>query len=172
MKKTISYPRLILTAFILFLIQISSTSLYAQVDWIYSNQEVKDYLIENDPAINASNVSEEMLEIMKSNYTSAMADLQFVILRDSQLDILSVFSPTEPPDYGAAGEIVKDIGLPVINELASWAGYFNPFSSGVISTASTFCEIINYASWLQFNQDLIFVNKQIQYYLSLQSRIQ
>ena len=90
MKKTISYQRFILTAFILFLIQISPTSLYAQVDWIYSNQEVKDYLIENDPAINAGNVSEEMLEIMKSNYAGAMADLQFVILRDSQLDMVRV----------------------------------------------------------------------------------
>ena len=164
MKNSISYPKLILTAFILFFIGISSVPLHAEINWIYSNQEVKDYLIENDPAINASNVSEEMLEIIKHNHTGAMADLQFVILRDSQLDILSVFSSTEPPDYGTAGKIVKDIGLPVINELASWAGYFNPFFSGVISAVTTFGDIANYASWLYFNQDLIFVNKQIQYY--------
>ena len=164
MKKKISYQKLILTAFILFLIEISPDVLHASVDWIYTNQEVRDYLIENDPAINAGNVSDEMLEILKSSYPGAMADLQFVMIRDSQLDILSVFSPTEPPDYGAAGEIIINIGLPAIIELGKCAGHFNPISYGVLSAATTFWDIASLASWLHFNQDLIFVNKQIRYY--------
>lgn len=139
-------------------------ALFAQSSWLYTNQEIKEYLAENDPAIDTIHLSDEMLDLIKSEYPGAIADLQFIMLRDKQLNMLSVFSPTEPPDYAAAGDLMV-VGIDLLNELGIYAGYFGPISSAILGVATTFWEVTNFAAWLQFNQDLIFVNKQIKYYV-------